>query len=83
MGSKVCAKLTDFIFIYQNVSYNAHNGASGVTDESIIRLAQACPNLKKVQLQGARGLTDKALLAFFANCPNLTSLEITAEGGDA
>ena len=76
----VCENLTDFIFKYEDVSYNAHNSASDLTDEFAIRLAEACPNLQKVQLQGATGLTDEALLAFFECCSELTSLEITGNG---
>ena len=77
MGPRVCGNLADFIFIYEDVAYNAHNDASSLTDETIVRLAKACPKLKKVQLQCATGLTDETLLAFLRYRPNLPSLEIT------
>ena len=82
LGPKVCGNLTDFIFNYGDVSYNAHNTAKSLTDETVIRLAEACPKLKKVQLQGVQQLTDDAVLAFFRSCPNLTTLEITGSSGN-
>ena len=48
-----------------------------MTHETVVRLAKACPKLKKVHLQGTTSLTDESLLAFFQYCPNLVSLEIT------
>ena len=48
---------------------------SQVTSDALIRLAKACPNLKKVTLQDASGLSDKCLVAFF-KCSKLTHLEI-------
>ncbi|KAL8830058.1 MAG: hypothetical protein Q9191_001651 [Dirinaria sp. TL-2023a] len=77
IGPNVCGKLTDFIFEYKDTSYDAHNSASSLTDQAVVRLAKACPKLKKVQLQAADSLTDQPLLAFFEHCLNLTLLEIT------
>ena len=81
MGPKVCGNLTDFIFKYEDVSYGAHNSASILSDEGVVRLAKACPKLKKVQLQSATSFTDQSLLAFFEHCPGLTSLEISGQNG--
>ncbi|KAM5353559.1 hypothetical protein ACJ41O_000209 [Fusarium nematophilum] len=77
MGSTVCEKLWQFIFSYWDVSYTAKNTAKDVTDDAAIRLAKACPNLRKVQLQGIEKVGEGAMRALFENCPNLTSLEIT------
>ena len=77
LGSGVCGTLTDFIFNYNDVSYGARDSASSLTDKAVIRLAEACPKLKKLQLQGADSLTETALTAFLAKCADLTSLEIT------
>ncbi|KAL8838853.1 MAG: hypothetical protein Q9170_001975 [Blastenia crenularia] len=77
LGPRVCGSLTDFIFNYTDVSYDARDSASSLTGEAVIRLAEACPKLKKVQLQGANGLTEAVLTAFFRYCADLTSLEIT------
>lgn len=74
---RICGNLTGFIFNYEDVSYGARNSASSLTDEAVVRLAKACPKLKKVQLQGATSLTEEALTAFSRYCANLTSLEIT------
>lgn len=77
LSPKVCENLTDFIFKYEDVSYSARNGASSLTDTAVVRLAKACPKLKKVQLQGASSLTEESLKAFSQYCTKLTSLEIT------
>ncbi|KAI4252690.1 MAG: hypothetical protein L6R42_007869, partial [Xanthoria sp. 1 TBL-2021] len=79
--TKICGNLTAFIFNYDDVSYGARNSASSLTDEAVVRLAKACPKLKKVQLQGATSLTEEALTAFSRYCANLTSLEITKSRG--
>ena len=79
LGSNVCRKLTDFVFIYDDVSYCARNSASSLTNETVVRLARACPNLKRLQLQHACSLTDESLLAFFEYCSSLSSLEVTGD----
>jgi hypothetical protein len=76
MGSRVCEKLTDFMFAETDVSYDAHNDIK-VTDQTVVRLAKSCPNLKVVQLQGIYGMPDAVLLTFLRYCPNLTSLELS------
>ncbi|KAM0814518.1 putative F-box domain-containing protein [Seiridium cardinale] len=68
-------KLTD------DVDYNAHNDATGVTNAGVSALAKACPRLSKIQLQGTRDLGDPALRAIFRWCQNLTSLEISGTSG--
>lgn len=77
MGPGICEKLWDFEFIYENVSYDAHNSATDLTDDAIKRLAQSCPGLRRVKLPGTRGLTHKALVALFESCPNLSEVDIT------
>jgi hypothetical protein len=58
--------------------------ACGVTDAGIKKLAQKCPNLKKVSLPGS-DLGNDALIHFLHYCKDLTHLElsgrnITADG---
>ena len=52
-----------------------------MTEDGIRRLAENCPNLRRVQLQGTEGLTDRALIFFFQNCADLTDLEISPVTG--
>ncbi|KAF2648615.1 hypothetical protein K491DRAFT_612396, partial [Lophiostoma macrostomum CBS 122681] len=76
MGKRVCENLTDFVFKYGDVSYDAHNGVE-LKDDAVVLLAKSCPNLKVVQLQDIYSMTDVVLLAFLGLCPKLTSLELT------
>lgn len=64
IGLNVTGKLTDFVFNSCDVSYNAHCGMPDVTDDALIRLAEACPKLKKVVLQDTKGLSNAVLVAF-------------------
>ncbi|KAF2451369.1 hypothetical protein P171DRAFT_425878 [Karstenula rhodostoma CBS 690.94] len=76
LGPRVTGKLTEFIFISEDRDYDAHNGMDGVTDSGFLRLAKACPNLRKVKLQDTSGITDIGHLAFLQWCPKLTSFEM-------
>ena len=80
MGSRVCGNLQYFYVNYWDVSYGARDRTGSLTDNAIVRLAEACPKLETVRLQYATKLIDEALLAFFRYCPNLNSLEITGKG---
>ncbi|RYP61867.1 hypothetical protein DL769_007520 [Monosporascus sp. CRB-8-3] len=77
IGCCFCKSLRRFKFFFKDVSYNAHNSAEDLTDDAVICLAKACPNLDYVQLQGTAGLGDQALTALFENCPRLTYLELS------
>ncbi|KAH7124723.1 hypothetical protein EDB81DRAFT_699151 [Dactylonectria macrodidyma] len=77
LGSSVYQKITHFVFIYEDVSYGARNNAQSLTSEAVVRLAKACPNLRRVQLQATSSITDDGLLGLFENCPNLISVEVT------
>jgi hypothetical protein len=74
-GPCITAKFTDFIFSSEDRDYDEHSGMTGVTDHGLLRLAKACPNLKKVMLQDTSGITEIGHLAFLEWCPKLTSLE--------
>lgn len=63
-GPKFCRSLADFIFKYAGASYDAHNSASTFADETVFRLAKACPKLQKVEVQTATSPTDQSLPAF-------------------
>ncbi|KAF2256550.1 hypothetical protein BU26DRAFT_388931, partial [Trematosphaeria pertusa] len=77
MGPRVCKGLTEFIFHYTDPDREKPMACHSLTADAVIRLAKACPNLKKVLLQGTCRLGDDVLLTFFKNCANLTFLEIT------
>ncbi|KAK9794492.1 putative F-box domain-containing protein [Seiridium cardinale] len=81
LGPSVCRNLTQFLFTYSDVDYDAHNDATGVTDAGLSALAKACPRLSKIQLQGTRELGDPSLRAIFQWCQDLTSLEISGTSG--
>lgn len=65
---------------YKDVSYDAKNKAELTTDV-VVRLAKACPKLRKIELQAAYDVGEDALLALFENCPALTHLELTSLSG--
>lgn len=77
MGPTTCDKLWDFDFIYDDVTYSAHNSAKDLTDDAVTLLARNCASLRRVKLPGTSGLTHAALVALFEHCPNLTEVEIT------
>ncbi|KAF4448627.1 hypothetical protein FALBO_16775 [Fusarium albosuccineum] len=77
LGPVVRKKLTHFIFEYRDVSYDAKNGAGDLTNEAVVRLSNACPSLKVIQLQDAYKLNDDGVIALLKNCPNLVSLEVS------
>ncbi|KAH6871895.1 hypothetical protein B0T10DRAFT_522708 [Thelonectria olida] len=77
LGSPICEKIVQFIFIYEDIGYGARNNAESLTNEAVVRLGKSCPNLKKVQLQATSRVTDDGLLGLFENCPNLTWVELT------
>jgi hypothetical protein len=74
---QVLEKIWYFIFNFGDVGYDAKNGARDVTNEAIVRLAKALPNLRTVSLPSANKVSDEGFLALVSNCPNLKLLEIT------
>ncbi|KAI9695592.1 MAG: hypothetical protein M1820_008517 [Bogoriella megaspora] len=77
LGNRVCEKLWAFIFEYVDVDHDSNNDAMSLTDEAVVRLARACPNLRTVRIPGTYHLADDSLLAFFEFCPKLTLVELT------
>ncbi|KAH7303857.1 hypothetical protein B0I35DRAFT_446123 [Stachybotrys elegans] len=77
LGPLVCRGLASFQFIYVTVACVADNNAVSLTDNALVRLASACPNLVNVQIPGTAGLGDASLHAFLARCPKLKVLEIS------
>ncbi|KIV80777.1 hypothetical protein PV11_08254 [Exophiala sideris] len=71
-GANFCHKLEEFSCGDDSTGYG-----SELSDAAVIRLAAACPNLRKVYLTSATRLTDDALLAFFTHCPKIHTLSIT------
>ncbi|KAL2289489.1 hypothetical protein FJTKL_01760 [Diaporthe vaccinii] len=76
MGPSICEKLWEFEFIYDDVTYDAHNSATDLTNAAIELIAQSCPSLRRVKLPGTCGLTHETLAALFEDCPNLSEVEI-------
>lgn len=57
---------------------NSDNGYGGsLSDNAVMELAKACPNLVSISLEAATGLTDAALLAIATNCKNVVFVGIT------
>ncbi|KAH8747996.1 hypothetical protein F5883DRAFT_583281 [Diaporthe sp. PMI_573] len=77
MGPSICEKLWEFEFIYDDVTYGAHNSATDLTNAAIKLIAQSCPSLRRVKLPGTCDLTHEALVVLFENCPSLSEVEIT------
>lgn len=48
-----------------------------MTSDAAIRLASACLNLERVQLQATEQLRDAPLLAFLEKYPNLKELDVS------
>ncbi|RSL91514.1 hypothetical protein CEP51_000149 [Fusarium floridanum] len=79
LGPGVCGGLWQFIFEYTDVSYDAKNSAE-LTTQVVVRLAKACPKLRRIELQAATEVGEDALLALFENCPALTYIELSGLG---
>ncbi|EEY60232.1 sporangia induced conserved hypothetical protein [Phytophthora infestans T30-4] len=47
-----------------------------LTDESLIAISRACPQLTKVDLSGCSGVRDDGILAIAANCPKLQKINL-------
>ncbi|KAI4675079.1 uncharacterized protein J4E88_007983 [Alternaria novae-zelandiae] len=52
-----------------------------VTDDAVVRLARACPNLKTLRLDSALLITGTCIPPILTACPNITSLCITGHNG--
>ena len=74
MGPLFCHSLQDFR------AGDAETGkGAGLSDNAIIRLARAGPNLVHVGLDGATHLTDESLLALFVNCASLRYIQFLGD----
>ncbi|PVI05608.1 hypothetical protein DM02DRAFT_610589 [Periconia macrospinosa] len=74
LGPKVTEKLWNFTFYSDDTSYNARSGMTAVTDKALVRLAQACPKLRKVTLQDA-ATGAEGHVSFLKYCPGITYYE--------
>lgn len=77
LGPRVCQTLQHFRLEHKNIDDVCQNRFDA-SDDNTMRFAEACPELKEVQIQGATKLTDGAVYAFLANCPPLTKLEVSS-----
>ncbi|KAK5658018.1 hypothetical protein OQA88_2572 [Cercophora sp. LCS_1] len=76
--SNLLKNLKIFTFSYRDVSRDAANSSRDLTEEALIRLAQACPSLTRVEIPGLGDkVTSATIVNFFAHCPELRHLEIT------
>ena len=71
-GLDYCHSLRHF----ESGDTDSGNG-SGLTDASVIRLAEVCPNLIHVSLEASIRLTDSSLLALVKKCPELQYVQIS------
>ncbi|MCJ1325421.1 hypothetical protein MMC10_002084 [Thelotrema lepadinum] len=76
-GRKVCNALWDFEFEWCHKRDGPRSSAEDLSEDAVVRLAQACPNLRRVTLQNTQGLTDRAYTAFFRHCRQLSFLDIS------
>jgi F-box and leucine-rich repeat protein GRR1 len=49
---------------------------SNLTDNSVVALAQNCPNIRKLEIFGCQKVTDKGLIAVGTNCPDLQLIHV-------
>ncbi|KAK1622247.1 hypothetical protein BDP81DRAFT_476454 [Colletotrichum phormii] len=74
---KVCRNLWHFELLFLDDGYHPDNHAKALTDDDIVKLAAACPNLRSIKLPATTQLGHRSLIAFCQHCPGLKHLEIT------
>ena len=78
MGPEVCQSWWEIHVTFHFVDDDSPlYSAKELTDEAVIWLIQACPNLRHIQLQGVSKLTDLALFAVFRYCQDIETIEIS------
>ncbi|KXH64051.1 hypothetical protein CSAL01_10054 [Colletotrichum salicis] len=75
--TKVCRNLWHFELLFLDDGYHPDNHAKALTDDDILELAAACPNLRTVKLPATTQLGHRSLIASCQHCPGLKHLEIT------
>ncbi|KAK7449915.1 hypothetical protein Landi51_05632 [Colletotrichum acutatum] len=79
---KVCRNLWHIEFLHLGDGYHPDNHARDLTDDTIVRLAAACPNLRSVKLRATTQLGHRSSIAFCQHCPGLKHLQITGEAAN-
>ncbi|KAK1470290.1 hypothetical protein CCUS01_06392 [Colletotrichum cuscutae] len=79
---KVCRNLWHIEFLHLDDGYHPDNHARDLTDDTIVRLAAACPNLRSVKLRATTQLGHRSLIAFCQHGPGLEHLQITGEAAN-
>ncbi|KXH25471.1 hypothetical protein CSIM01_09265 [Colletotrichum simmondsii] len=79
---KVCRDLWHIEFLHLDDGYHPDNHARDLTDDHIVRLAAACPNLRSMKLRATAQLGHRSLIAFCRHCPGLKHLQITGEAAN-
>ncbi|CAG8955401.1 hypothetical protein HYFRA_00010265, partial [Hymenoscyphus fraxineus] len=70
-GPEFCSSLINF------KCGNSDNGKGGsISDDAVIRLSSACPNLRHVFLEAATQLTDATMMALTTNCKEIIYIGI-------
>jgi hypothetical protein len=82
LARQVREKITKFSFKYKDVSYDAKNDATKVTNDGIILLSKSLPNLKFFELPGTWLITDDGLIGLIQNCSQMRSIEVTGTSGN-
>lgn len=72
MGPRVYSNLTEFVFQYEDVDYDAHNGKEIIICASI-KLTLHAPD--------AHGLTDQGVRTLTQHCPKLKKLLLPGTSG--
>ncbi|KAI4943307.1 hypothetical protein J4E91_009506 [Alternaria rosae] len=52
-----------------------------ISDDAVVRLARACPNLKTLWLDSALLITGTCIPIILTACPHITSISITGHNG--
>ncbi|KAK1542391.1 hypothetical protein CPAR01_05778, partial [Colletotrichum paranaense] len=79
---KVCRNLWHIEFLHLDDSYHPDNHARDLTNDTVVGLAAACPNLRSVKLRATTQLGHRSLIAFCQHCPGLEHLQITGEAAN-
>ncbi|KAK1518065.1 uncharacterized protein CCOS01_12322 [Colletotrichum costaricense] len=79
---KICRNLWHIELLHLDDGYHPDNHARDLTDDTIVRLAAACPNLRSAKLRATTQLGHRSLIAFCQHCPGLEHLQITGEAAN-
>jgi hypothetical protein len=73
-GVRQHQNLTSFVV---RTGCNNNTDPPSLTDESLILVAQCCPNLTRLDVEECRALTDDSIIYLVENCPSITSINVS------